>query len=276
MFSVVILTLNEEHNLPACLASLGKELDIHVLDSGSIDRTANFARLVGAYFAQNRFENFAQQRNHAHERLPLRYPWIFHLDADERMTPQLLAELCKVSGEQNTNQTLDGFWVAPKMLWQGRWVPNCTDFPAWQARFCHAQTFRFIEKGHGQREAEGLRLGYLNNSYTHDMSASGENAWIEKHRRYARREAEDWFASTLPATSAMRALLSADALKRRRALKCLSYHLPARPLARFIYQYVLRGGFRDGFPGLRYCRLLSRYEGFAAAELCALRRAQAV
>jgi glycosyltransferase involved in cell wall biosynthesis len=273
MFSVVILTLNEDGNLPACLASLGAELDIHVLDSGSIDRTAEFARSAGAHFTQNSFETFAQQRNYAHDHLPLRHPWVFHLDADERMTPPLLDELGAVSATQTANRTVDGLWVAPKMLWQGRWVPHCTDFPAWQARFCHAPTFRFIETGHGQREAEGLRLGYLKNNYSHDMSASGEVAWMEKHRRYARQEAEAWLTSAPPSASSLRALLSNDALKRRRALKCLSYHLPARPLARFLYQYLVRGGFLDGAPGLRYCRLLSRYEGFAAAELRNLRRA---
>jgi glycosyltransferase involved in cell wall biosynthesis len=276
MFSVVILTLNEEANLPACLASLVGVDDVHVLDSGSTDRTAEVARAAGAHVATNPFANFAQQRNHAHDHLPFRHPWVFHLDADERMTPPLLAELREVAAAQTAARDLDGHWVAPRMLWQGRWVPRCTDFPAWQARFCHAPTFRFVEKGHGQREAPGLRLGYLNNNYTHDMSASGEAAWLEKHRRYARREAEAWLASAPPAAASLRALFSADALARRRALKSLSYHLPARPFARFVYQYLLRGGLRDGAPGLRYCLLLARYEGFAAAELRALRRARAV
>jgi hypothetical protein len=67
-------------------------------------------------------------------------------------------------------------------------------------------------------------------------------------------------------------LLSRDRLQRRRALKRLSYVLPARPLFRFLYQYLLRGGFLDGRPGLHYCRLLSRYEAFTGVELERLRR----
>ena len=105
------------------------------------------------------------------------------------------------------------------------------------------------------------------------MSASGEDAWLEKHRRYADREAEAWFAHHRPLPSDLRELFAADALARRRALKSLSYRLPARPLARFVYQYLLRGGCLDGAPGWRYCRLLARYEGFAAAELSRLRAA---
>ena len=69
----------------------------------------------------------------------------------------------------------------------------------------------------------------------------------------------------------LRALLAGPALTRRRALKHLSYHLPGRPALRFIYQYLLRGGFLDGRAGYRYCRLLARYEGFAAAEISRLR-----
>ena len=273
MISVVILTLNEERNLAACLRTLPGVDDIHVLDSGSTDRTAEIARAHGARVTINAFQNFAQQRNHAHDHLPFRHPWVFHLDADERMTPALLAELRTVAAAQSARREADGFWVAPRMLWQGHWVPRCTDFPAWQARFCHVPTFRFVEKGHGQREAAGLRLAYLKNNYEHDMSASGVEDWLAKHRRYARHEAEAWFAARRPFGDELRTLFSTDALARRRALKSLSYRLPARPFARLVYQYILRGGFLDGAAGWRYCRLLARYEGFASEELRRLRTA---
>jgi glycosyltransferase involved in cell wall biosynthesis len=272
VFSVLILTLNEEHNLPACIGSLAGVEDIHVLDSGSTDRTHEVARALGAKVSVNRFENFAQQRNHAHERLPFRYEWVFHLDADERMTPALVAELRAVAEAEMKNHVHEGYWAAPKMYWEGRWVPRCTDYPAWQARFAHAPTFRFVETGHGQRETPGAKLGYLKNNYEHDMSASGVEDWLEKHRRYARREAEAWSLHRRPVSSELRSLLDRDPLLRRRALKRLSYHLPARPFARFIYQYFLRGGFLDGAAGWRYCRLLARYEGFAAEEFRRVRR----
>ena len=62
-------------------------------------------------------------------------------------------------------------------------------------------------------------------------------------------------------------LLARDPLRRRRALKRLSFNLPSRPAFRFVYQYVLRGGFLDGSQGLHYCRLLARYEGFISEEI---------
>ena len=68
-------------------------------------------------------------------------------------------------------------------------------------------------------------------------------------------------------------LFATERLVRRRALKYFSYALPFRPALRFVYQYILRRGFLDGRAGFDYCRLLARYEGFAAAELRALRAA---
>ncbi len=269
MFSAVILTLDEERNLPGCLASLAGCDDVVVLDSGSTDRTAEVARAAGARVFVHRFENFAQQRNHAQRALAFRHPWVFHLDADERMTPALAAEACAaLAGPAAAG--LDGYFVAPRMLWEGRWIPHCTDYPAWQARLVRAPEFVFVEVGHGQREAPSMRLGRLHANYLHELSSGGDRAWLEKHRRYAHAEAlvhlQD--RSGVPWGD----FFSAEKLRRRRALKRLSYELPGRPVLRFVYQYLWRRGFLDGAAGLHYCRLLARYEGFAAAEIRRLRR----
>ena len=261
MFSVLILTLNEERDLPPCLESVRGCDDLVVLDSGSTDRTIDIARKAGARVFTRPFDNFANQRNHAQRQIPFRHPWIFHLDADEQMTPALTAEC----GRAATRTDIDGCWVAPKMMFMGRWIPHCTDFPAWQARFVRAPQFEFVEVGHGQREAPHMRLERLQANYLHDLSSGGESEWLEKHRRYARAEARAHLEGS--AAVSWRQLFSAARLQRRRALKQLSYGLPCRPLLRFIYQYGLRRGFLDGRPGLRYCRLLARYEGFATVEL---------
>jgi len=271
MVSALILTLNEEQTLPRCLASLHDCHDIVVLDSGSTDRTTEIARTYGARVFENPFQNFAQQRNYAHEHIPFQHSWLVHLDADEIMTPELWDECGKVAeGEAQSAQPLDGYYVAPKMIFQNRWIPHCTDYPSYQARFVHTRRFRFIEVGHGQREAPGLRLGTLRANYLHDLSASGEADWLSKHRRYAAAEVA---AHLGPDTPPFRFadLLSRKKITRRRALKRLAFHLPLRPQLRFFYQYVLRRGFLDGLPGLRYCRLLMRYERFILEALCAAR-----
>lgn len=266
-YSVLILTLDEERDLPGCLASVAGCDDIVVLDSGSTDRTVEIARAAGARVYTRAFDDFAGQRNHAQRNIPFRHGWVFHLDADERLTPELDAE-CRAAAARDD---VDGFFVAPKMLWEGKWIPRCTDFPAWQARFVRVPGFEFVEVGHGQREAPHMRMGWLRESYLHDLSSGGEGEWLERHRRYAQVEARRHM--TQRRATSWRDLLAGDALRRRRALKETSYSLPARPALRFLYQYLLRGGFLDGRAGLRYCRLLARYEAFTAEEVRRLRAA---
>lgn len=268
MYSVVILTLNEERDLPACLASVRHCDDVVVLDSGSTDRTVELARSSGARVFTRPFDDFAGQRNHAQSEIPFRHRWVFHLDADEEFTTEL-ADECRAA----TNRTdVDGFLVAPKMIFHGRWIPHCTDYPAYQARLVRVPEFRFIQVGHGQREAPGQRLDHLRSSYLHQVSSGGDDEWLARHRRYARAEATEHVRAA--GQLELRALVARDPLRRRRALKRLSYALPARPALRFIYQYILRRGFLDGGPGLRYCRLLARYEGFSVEEIRRLRRAE--
>jgi glycosyltransferase involved in cell wall biosynthesis len=270
MFSVVILTLNEERNLPACLASAAASNDIVVLDSGSSDSTVEIARAAGARVITRAFTDFAGQRNHAHETVRFENPWVFHLDADEMLTPALVQE-CTTIGSQNP-ASIDGYLAAPRMMYHGRWIPRCTDFPAYQARFTHVQRFRFVQIGHGQREAPGLRLGHLKSSYLHNLSAHTDHELENKHRRYAQQEATAFLSRPPPAEPLSSRLRSPDPLLRRRALKELSQRLPARATLRFLYQYVWRRGFLDGGPGLAYCLLLARYEGWISAEIQRQRR----
>ncbi|HEY4302441.1 MAG TPA: glycosyltransferase family 2 protein [Candidatus Didemnitutus sp.] len=261
--SVAILTLNEERHLPACLASLAGCDDVVVVDSGSTDRTVELARAAGARVFLHPFHDFASQRNHAMEAIEYAHPFVFHLDADELVTPELLAECAGVASAT----TADGFYVAPRMMFDGVWLRHCTDFPAWQARFVRRDRFRFIQVGHGQREAPEMKMGYLQSNYLHDISVPDPAAWEQKHRRYAAEEAAQFLADDRANDFAWRALWAGPPLARRRAVKHLSYRLPARAWLRFVYQYYWRRGFLDGAAARRYCRLLARYEAFTVAEI---------
>jgi glycosyltransferase involved in cell wall biosynthesis len=107
MFSVLILTLDEERNLPACLASVTGCNDIVVLDSGSTDRTVAIARDAGARAFERAFTDFADQRNFALETVAFKNEWVFHLDADERLTPDLLRECDAVAANLNPSLRSD-------------------------------------------------------------------------------------------------------------------------------------------------------------------------
>jgi glycosyltransferase involved in cell wall biosynthesis len=267
MYSVVILTLNEELALPACLAAVRGCDDIVVLDSGSTDSTAALATAAGARVFVRPFDTFAGQRNHALRNIPFRNPWVLNLDADERMTPELDEE-CRTACAR---QDLDGFRIAPKMMFQGRWVRHCTDYPAYQARLVRLPGFEFIQVGHGQRESPAMRMENLRSSYLHDMSVYGEDSWLQKHKGYARAEAERVLFEDAIVARPWKDLTARDPLSRRRALKRISFMLPFRAASRFVYQYFLRLGFLDGSQGLRYCVLLARYEGFIAEQIAIMR-----
>ena len=103
--SLIILTYNEEKNLPACLASLkGLECEIFVVDSGSTDRTREIAKAAGAQVFERQFENYAAQRNWAQQNLPIQTDWLLHLDADERLTLELVAEIRERLGRAGSKE----------------------------------------------------------------------------------------------------------------------------------------------------------------------------
>ena len=92
--AVVVLTFNEEANLPRCLDSIqGLDCSVVVVDSGSTDKTLQIAECYHAAQLSHPFENYALQRNWAQDNLPIAADWILHLDADERLTPELAIEI---------------------------------------------------------------------------------------------------------------------------------------------------------------------------------------
>src|SRR2546421_3974857 len=95
--AVVILTLNEEKNLPHALGSIRDWADeVFVLDSFSTDRTVEIAREAGGAVVQNAFVDYAKQRNFAIDHLPIKSEWILFLDADEWLTDELKDEISNV------------------------------------------------------------------------------------------------------------------------------------------------------------------------------------
>src|SRR5580698_1020237 len=118
MFSVLILTLNEEGNLADCIESVKWCDDIVVLDSLSTDRTVQVAETAGVRLFQRRFDDFASQRNYALDEIPFKHPWVFHLDADERFTEPLRRE-CEAAITEDQHS---GFLVPSKLMFMDKWL----------------------------------------------------------------------------------------------------------------------------------------------------------
>ncbi len=95
--SVLVLTKNEEADLPGCLRSVVWSDDINVLDSYSTDRTLDVAASVGARITRRNFDNWASHQNWALQNIKFRHPWVFYIAADERASPELISAMTAVT-----------------------------------------------------------------------------------------------------------------------------------------------------------------------------------
>jgi glycosyltransferase involved in cell wall biosynthesis len=269
MISVLILTLNEEENLAACLDSIGWCDDILVVDSFSTDRTLDIAERRGCRLLQRRFDSFASQRNFGLEKGNWKHDWVLHLDADEVVTPDLRDELLRTA----RGGAKDAYRLASKMMFQGRWLKHSGMYPCYQVRFGRRDKLRFVQVGHGQREAlPGEALGTLREPLLHYSFSKGLDDWFEKHNRYSTQEAQHQIAGGPTKRLPLGSFGSRDPVVRWRAMKELSSRLPARPLFRFLYLFFFRLGFLDGIPGFHYSVLVSIYDYMIVAKTDELKR----
>lgn len=267
--TVIVLTLDEEANVRECLTSAQAfSDDVHVLDSGSTDATVAIARSMGVAIHHNRFTGFGDQRNWAIDHIPHRYDWVLHLDADERPTEDFLAELQQIVASSPAES---GFFVPNKLMLGERWLRRCSGYPVYQVRLFHRRQLRFANHGHGQREVADGTLGYMREPYLHFAFSKGLVAWMEKHARYAAAEAALADAECGLAAELHRCL-TGDAVARRRAMKRLSFRLPARPLLRMLEILLLRRGLLDGRAGWTYARMMAAYEAMLLAYRSATRQ----
>lgn len=119
MISVIILTKNEEIDLPVCLNALEWSDDIHVLDSGSIDKTVEIAKNYNANVWYNEFESFGKQRNFALDSITIKNEWVLFLDADEVVTESFVKAIFLAVSQANTD--VAGFYLCWKMILEGKW-----------------------------------------------------------------------------------------------------------------------------------------------------------
>jgi len=254
MISVLILTRNEEANLPSCLASVSWSDDVVVLDSLSTDRTCDIAEELGARIVQRTFDNFGNQRNYALDEIDFKYDWVFHLDADERFNDELKAECERVISEDRHS----GYFIPNRIFFMGKWIRHCTRYPYPQVRLIKRGEIRFEASGHGQKECDAQRgVGHIDVPYDHYNFSKGLEDWFEKHNRYSSEEA------ALAHQIRKRPLSecwSKDPMLRKRALKSWYVRLPFRPQLKFLFLYIVCRGFLDGKPGYVYCRMQAVYE----------------
>ena len=255
--SILILTKNEEQDLPDCLKSVAWSDDIHVLDSESSDATVKLAEKAGAIVTVRPFDGYASQRNFG-LKLSFKHDWLLILDADERITPELAAEMLAFVKIAPLN--VAGARMRRRDIWWGRWLKHAQISPLY---------VRLVRVGqaHYEREINEVLVvdGDIINlvmPFDHYPFSKGLDHWISKHNVYSRMEAELIAKGALIKPSWRAALFGDDFSERRVHQKAIFYGLPARPLIKFLYMIIVRCAFLDGLPGIRYATLQAIYEYF--------------
>ncbi|MEA5418161.1 glycosyltransferase family 2 protein [Spirulina sp. CCNP1310] len=272
MFSVYILTYNEAVEIGPCLESILPWCDdVIVVDSFSTDATVAIAQGYNVKVVQHAFASHGQQRTWMLQEVATVYPWVYILEADERMTPELYAECCGAVRQEE----YIGYYVAERVLFMNRWIRHCTQYPRYQMRLLRKDRVWFTDYGHTEREVCDGPTGFLQETYPHYTSGKGFSRWFEKHNRYSTDEARETLHQLETGQVHWRDLfLGSSEVVRRRALKDLSLRLPGRPFLRFLYMYFILGGIWDGQAGLTWCILQAFYEYMILLKVWELRQAK--
>lgn len=244
--SVVILTFNSELSIRDTLASVQALTDdIHIVDSFSKDSTVEIARSMGANVVEHTFEHYGAQRNWAIDSLQLRYPWQLHLDADERLTPELCAEIAALLDDP----PLNGYYLPRVMTFLNRPIRHGAMYPTWHMRLFRTPYGRCESRRYDQHfyltEGTSAQL-------RHDMIDDLRmplTEWTFRHNRWSDAEVEEQSAQRDDGRIQPR--FSGNPVERKRYLRHLYNNAPlfVRPFGLFFYRYFLRLGFLDGTEG---------------------------
>ena len=255
--SILILTKNEEQNLLGCLASVNWSDDIHVYDSFSTDKTTAIAQTAGAKVTQRQFDNWATHQNWGLQNIPFKYSWIFYIDADERMTPELVDNISKAINEF---KQYVAFRVQRRDFFMGHWLKHVQTSPFY-IRLFRPEKMRYERLVNPISLVDGP-IGQIEGFLDHYPFSKGITHWLERHNSYSSFEAQQIVTDHLngQSFSFYKALFSSDFHERRFHQKALFYRLPMRPIIKFLLLYILKGGFLDKKAGLTYALLQSFYE----------------
>lgn len=250
--TVLIITKDEENNIKKCIDSLhGIAKRIVIVDSFSGDRTCEIAKELGADVYQHPFENHAAQLNWGFNNTGINTEWIFRIDADEELTPELAEELVKKI--PTLNDEITGITLRRRIYFMGRWIKHGGIYPT--------LLLRIFRRGKGHCEMttmdehlvldEGKEIVFTKDLI--DKNTKSLEWWINKHNWYSGKECSDYLSGKVGMENDnVRPKLFGNAIERKRWLKYMTYYktpLLIRSHWYYIYRYYLRLGFLDGKEG---------------------------
>lgn len=275
--SVIVMTKNEEAVIGRCLAALRDFDDVHVVDSASTDRTVAIAEKNGARVTVFDWNGrYPKKKQWCLENLPLKYDWIFHVDADEEITPELAGEIMLLFGSpvprRHAGFFIKGYNVVKgKRLRFGQYNNKLALFNRYKMAYPVVDDLDIAGgnevEGHYQPvlkepvQAGGTAIGRLRHGLRHHIHESGES-WHVRHNRYAGWERGMNARQAWPE----------DPVPWRQSAKTALRRTRLRPYLVFIYGYVFKGGFLDGRSGFFFARDRFRYYRLIATPDKCLRR----
>jgi glycosyltransferase involved in cell wall biosynthesis len=267
--SILILTKNEEINIERCLKTLMFSDDIVVFDSHSDDRTCELAlKFPNVRIVKRPFSTWSQHSNWALENIEFKHPWVYYSDADERVTPELADEILRVINDPRDPH--EAYRLRYQNMFMGKWIRFGGVYPVWIIRLFKPEKIRYEDRGVNPHPVVDGSLGDLQEHFIHFSFNKGLGPWFRKHNSYSTGEAEEAnrvLDASSPAAELSRMLKGSSAKEQRRGFKNLSFFIPFRGPARFLYMTVLKQGFRDGKVGVAYASMLAMYEHWIEAKL---------
>jgi glycosyltransferase involved in cell wall biosynthesis len=266
--TVVVLTFNEESNLPACLASVaGWAESIVVVDSGSTDKTLEIARHYGATVLTNPFDTHARQWRWALDHLsdvPSSggHEWVLGLDSDQRLTPELADEIAawlRPDSAPPSLEAIDGFYLNRRHIFRGRWIRFGGCYPKYLLKLFRRQKVFFDDNDLVDHHfyVPGQVQRFRHDLIEQNRKEEDISFWIQKHVRYARSLAEEQFrrmSGEAPLPGNLRPSLFGTPDQRVLWLKARWFRLPlyVRPILYFVYRFFFRLGILDGKQGFEF------------------------
>ena len=261
--SVIILSRNEEPNIRRCLDSVAWADQVVMVDSGSTDDTVPIASSLGTEVVEQPWLGFSDQREFALRLSTLRHNWVYFVDADEWVSPQLARE---IAGELRA-PSCAAFTQRFRLVFQGAWIRHCGWYTgSWIVRLVDRRYAKFDGSLVGERLCVDGPVQRLTNDIV-DEDRKGLAAWLHKHIRYAELEARSRSHPTRlrHRLHALRARATTRPLSRAVLKDVIFPAIPAKPVAFFLYMYVARLGLLDGPTGLRFCFYHAWYESILSA-----------
>ena len=250
--TVIVLTKNEEKNIEDCIRSAWQIASrVIVVDSGSTDATVPLAEKLGAETCFHQWEGHAAQFNWALDNCKIETEWVFRLDADERISPELAEEInAKLSDKASAS--VDGYKMRLRIYFMNKWIKHGGTHNPYFLRLFRFGKGRVDNKPMDEHIIVNGTVEKLDGDMIH-YDYKGLDLWLNKHVWYSSLELQMYTDGC-----------SAEGTGEQKRKRSIYYRMPLFLRARlyYWYRYYFQLGFLDGTEGRIFLYLQSYWYRF--------------